>query len=224
VRKGFGDIENLVIKPIYYPFYVLDSRFNGEVYGTGERLARTRWNGRTEYKDYETFELKGPFTAYLDDQEKVALEEIVNEVIVNSVRPFDWRYPRLKQFNYFYLNGYNAEHRDIDFNTIAGGIVSATQDVAHSELSARFPVVTSSRFSSYESMVGYVLAPVWLLTYVDKDEERVYFFAVNGQNGHSSGVLPVDWKKSSIFIAGCAALMAAGGFIFEFARLTGLAG
>jgi hypothetical protein len=92
-----------------------------------------------------------------------------------------------------------------------------------SELDSRLATTVSPEIVGYDPVIGYMLAPVWLLTYVDKVESKTYFFAINGQDGRSAGVLPVDWKKSSIFIVACTAVMAVGSFAFEYLRLRGLA-
>ena len=224
VRKGFGKVENVVVKPVYYPFYLLDARIDVAVDGTGETVVRRYSRGNYDYTDYEQYRLHGPAVGHIDDQERVALTEIVNETIVNLVRPFDWRAPQLRQFNYKYLNGYNAEHRDIDFNSISRSVGDEGVAALTSELNKRLPTKVSPKVMGYNPTIGYVLAPVWLLTYVDQVDKKTYFFAINGQNGKSAGVLPVDWKKSSIFIIACTAVMAAASFGLEYLRLKGLAG
>ena len=42
---------------------------------------------------------------------------------------------------------------------------------------------------------GYTLLPVWVLTYKDKKEDKMYYFAMNGQSGKICGVLPVDYGR-----------------------------
>jgi len=224
VRKGFGNVDDLIVKPVYYPFYVLDARIDTEIDATGERVVRSYRRGDYDCKDYEQFRLKGPAVGRVDDQERVALDEVVSEKIVNLVRPFDWRAPRLKQFNYFYLNGYNAEHRDVGFNTISHSVRAEGMAAVTSKLNSMLETKVSPKLVDYSPVIGYVLAPVWLLTYVDKIESKTYFFAINGQSGRSAGVLPVDWKKSAVFIVVCTAVMAAASFVFEYLRLRGLAG
>jgi hypothetical protein len=224
VRKGFGNVDDVIVKPVYYPFYLLDAQVDADVDAAGEKLVRSYRKGDYDYKEYEQFRLRGSATGYIDDQERVALQEIVNEKIVDLIQPFDWRAPGLKQFSYPYLNGYNAEHRDIDFNTISQSVGDEGVAAVASELSRRLEAAVSPRNVEYRPVIGYVLAPVWLLTYVDGADRKTYFFAINGQNGRSAGVLPVDWKKSSIFIVACTAVMAAGSFVFEYLRLRGLAG
>ena len=224
VRKGFGNVDDVVIKPVYYPFYVLDATVDADVDSTGEKVVRRYTSGNYDCTDYEQFRLQGPTVGRIDDQERVALNEIVHEKIVNLVRPFDWSGPRLKQFSYLYLNGYNAEHRDIDFSTISRSVSDEGVAAVASELTKQLGTRVVPKVTEYSPVIGYVLAPVWLLTYVDKVESKTYFFAINGQNGHSAGVLPVDWKKSSLFIMACTAVMAVGSFVFEYLRLRGLAG
>ncbi|MCL2091886.1 MAG: hypothetical protein FWH11_11945 [Micrococcales bacterium] len=224
VRKGFGNVEDVIVKPVYYPFYLLDVQIGADVDAVGERLVRSYRRGNYDYKEYEQFRLSGRAGGYIDDQQRGALQEVVNEKIVDLIQPFDWRAPWLKQFNYLYLNGYNAEHRDIDFNTIARSVGDEGVAAVAAGLSRRLGVAVSPRNVGYRPVIGYVMAPVWLLTYVDRAERKTYFFAVNGQNGRSAGVLPVDWKKSSVFIVVCTAVMAVGSFVLEYLRLRGLAG
>ncbi|MCQ4504013.1 hypothetical protein NON27_27895, partial [Vibrio parahaemolyticus] len=42
----------------------------------------------------------------------------------------------------------------------------------------------------------YFLLPVWLVTYRSSDaNKKVYYYAMNGQTGKVSGVLPISHKK-----------------------------
>lgn len=224
VRKDFGNVPDLIIKPVYYPFYVLDATMQMSVNGVGEKQVRRYRSGNYDCIDYERYRLHGPAVGYIDDQERVALSEIVNETIVSLIRPFDWSAPHLRQFDYRYLNGYNAEHRDIDFHSIQRSVQDEEAAAVTSEFDRELDTEMSPRIDGTTPVIGYVLAPVWLLTYVDDVDDRTYFFAINGQNGRSAGVLPLDWRKSSVFIMGCTAVMAVGGFLFEYLRLRGLAG
>jgi len=44
----------------------------------------------------------------------------------------------------------------------------------------------------------YALLPVWALTYRDKKDGKVYYFAMNGQTGKICGRLPVDKGKLAV--------------------------
>jgi hypothetical protein len=224
VRKNFANTDDLIVKPVYYPFYVLDATVDISVDGHGEKVTRIYRSGDYDCTDYEKFRVQGPATGVVDDEEWVALQEVVNEKVVNLIRPFDWSAPRLRQFNYRYLNGYHAEHRDIAFQTISQSVADEGVAAITAELTTRLHTRIEPTGVHYSPVIGYVLAPVWLLTYVDSAESKTYFFAINGQNGQSAGVLPVDWVKSSIFIGACAAVMAIVGFGLEYLRLKGLAG
>ena len=61
----------------------------------------------------------------------------------------------------------------------------------------------------------YTLLPVWTLTYKDKRNGRIYYFACNGQSGKICGELPVDRGRlgrlfASIFLPVAAVLLAVG--------------
>ena len=44
----------------------------------------------------------------------------------------------------------------------------------------------------------YLLLPVWVLTYRGKDN-RLYYYAMNGQSGKTAGDLPTDMPKAAAF-------------------------
>ena len=61
----------------------------------------------------------------------------------------------------------------------------------------------------------YALFPVWVLTYHRKGDEKLYYYALNGQTGKIAGELPVDTGKLlrlSLFV---------GAVVFALALLLG---
>ena len=44
----------------------------------------------------------------------------------------------------------------------------------------------------------YALLPVWTFTYQDKKDDKMYYFALNGQTGKTCGRLPVDRGKLAL--------------------------
>ncbi|MDR1152211.1 MAG: hypothetical protein LBK72_07020, partial [Bifidobacteriaceae bacterium] len=46
------------------------------------------------------------------------------------------------------------------------------------------------------------LLPVWLFTYLDRDKGKTYYYAVNGQTGEASGILPISGLAASLTAAG----------------------
>ena len=41
----------------------------------------------------------------------------------------------------------------------------------------------------------YVLLPIWLVTYKEVGNDRLFYYAMNGQTGKVAGLLPIDKKK-----------------------------
>ena len=38
----------------------------------------------------------------------------------------------------------------------------------------------------------YAFLPVWTVTYQNKKDDKIYYYAMNGQNGEVYGELPID--------------------------------
>jgi hypothetical protein len=57
----------------------------------------------------------------------------------------------------------------------------------------------------------YVLLPVWLFTYVDRAKGKTYYYAVNGQTGEASGIMPMAglrvWLVAAAIVLGGAAAL-----------------
>ena len=54
-----------------------------------------------------------------------------------------------------------------------------------------------------ETKSSYLLLPVWLVTYRSfNQDKKVFYYAMNGQTGKVSGVLPISYKKLGLVSAG----------------------
>ena len=207
VRRDFGSQDaDIEVKAIYYPFYVVDRSLEHVEKATGSTSSSYRSGNYivTNYKDYA---LSAPVKMLVDDYEAVALGEVKNKLIVNQVQPWDWKLVR--SFDYAYLNAFAAEHRDIT-------LVSAQEEI-NRELEVTIKMSLNRAFSRAANLgsvdvgeldgvhrdeVAYCLAPVWLITYVDRKGGKIYYFAMNGQTGKVSGILPISWQKLVLFLAG----------------------
>lgn len=206
VRKDFAakdsDIE---IKPIYYPFYAVDRNAHYEIHATGERT-KTRHSGNYVITKHEEYDLRTPSMAYVDDFELTSLTEIKDKLIINSIEPYDWTKVRL--FDYAYLNSFAAEHRDIELHTVAEYIDKKLTQMIYADISGDLSSATRlekiqvcyHENERVDDSIAYCLAPAWLITYTDKKANRVYFFAINGQTGKTSGILPISYQKLTLFI------------------------
>jgi len=206
VRKDFAakdvDIE---VKAIYYPFYALDRKLKLAAKGTGSLKGSSRRSGDYVHTTYTDYAISASAEAVVDDFEKPALNEIKNQLIVNNIEPYDWT--KVQIFDYAYLNAFAAEHRDIELSSALVQIDKEISNFIKTGLSNQIQVnlkLTEIKIadlgSDHVDEVAYCLAPVWLITYTDQKEKRVYFFALNGQTGKVSGILPISWQKLSIFL------------------------
>jgi len=206
VRKDFASKDaDLEVKAIYYPFYALDRHWEFTVTGTGEHKSMSYRSGNYIYTDYTDYAISAQAKAFVDDFEKPALREIRDLLVVNNVQPYDWE--KVRPFDYAYLNSFAAEHRDEDLTVAMGYINNEIMKMLHEDLNRRLQKalqLTKATVGKLEGVpkdeIAYCLAPMWLITYTDQKEKRVYYFAMNGQTGKVSGILPVSWQKLTTFL------------------------
>ena len=111
--------------------------------------------------------------------------------------PFDME--KLKPFQAGYLSGFKAERRDMEKEEFTEEIETEIRDYAVASL--------KNSISGYDSINvktmkrnhiagwGYTLLPVWVLTYKDKKEDKMYYICNERQSGKICGVLPVDYGR-----------------------------
>jgi hypothetical protein len=213
VGKGFGtNLNKLVIRPVYYPFYAVDEIVEDQSAGTGESSSSTM-SGNYEITTTKIYSFDYHAKLFINDYAKPSLSEISNKVIVNQIRPFD--FAKTVPFDYAYLTNFNAEMRDTEYQKLEQSI---QQDISNSAIQGS-EIMTKPKLgfsttswnhsiSEDDAATAYVLAPVWLITYVDDATGKLYYFSVNGESGKVSGVLPISYLKMSI-VAGIASFVAA---------------
>ena len=120
-----------------------------------------------------------------------------NRQLVEAVQPF--RLEETKDFSMEYLSGFLAEKRDIEKSDLAEELHKEVQK--HSADMVKSSVHGYDTVSSLESEFHiqgenwkYLLVPVWVLTYRGKND-KIYYYAMNGQTRKISGELPIDKKK-----------------------------
>ena len=204
VRSDFAakdsDIE---IKAIYYPFYAIDRSAHYDITATGERNTSRR-SGNYIITRHEQYSIRTPSMAYVDDFELVSLTSIKNQLIINSIEPYDWT--KVRAFDYAFLNTFAAQHRDISLETIAGEVDRKLTALIYDDIKKDLNRATRMQnikilyhTGPVEDSIAYCLAPAWLITYIDKKDKKTYFFALNGQTGKTSGILPVSYQKLILF-------------------------
>lgn len=206
VRRDFAATDSdIEIKPIYYPFYAIDRNAHYDISASGKR-SRSRRRGDYLITTHEEFDIRTPSMSTIDDFELISLSEIKNKLIINSIEPYDWTKVRL--FDYAYLNAFAAEHRDISLDEVTHEIDQKLTALIYADIKKDLTKKTKlsdvrvhyHETKHLEDAIAYCLAPAWLITYTDKKANRVYFFAINGQTGKTTGILPISYQKLTLFL------------------------
>lgn len=184
---------------IYFPFWVWEGKMQGsmEAEATNVRIWRV---GDVEYTETAKYELVRRGGISFRDMAKNALNKS-NRMLVEAVQPFELSEAR--PFSMSYLSGFQAEKRDMERESFAEEVQEDCRRYAREMLlesasgySAVNPRTTQVELE--EESWRYLLLPVWVLTYRGKND-RLYYYAMNGQSGRTAGELPTDKPKAAAF-------------------------
>jgi ribosomal protein L37AE/L43A len=202
-----ANIEKLT--GVYLPYFAIDAYLEGDFAAEAEQRDSFSM-GDTTVTDHRVFQLLRRTRFFIDDYALEALTQALSATIVNRVKPFDLT--KLIPFDYRYLVGFQAERRDLtaeelegrirtDFNGIATKLVNKDlRGLGYSSVSG----VVTNRLDVTAEERKYCLLPVWLFTYLDEAKGKTYYYAVNGQTGEASGILPVSGLRAGLVAAGIA--------------------
>lgn len=205
-RAFFREQQIEKLSGIYFPYWVyecaLDSRL--EAKGTKVRVWRS---GDLEYTETRTYRVERAGTLELSGITKNALQKADHQ-LAQGVLPYDLS--RKKEFHMGYLSGFQAEKRDIEQEFYAAEVGRETEDYGRQMLRDTISGYSSVSEQNHSGKAqwekwSYLLLPVWALTYKGRDG-KMYYYAMNGQNGSVYGELPVDYKKIGI-VSGIVALV-----------------
>lgn len=194
-----NQIENLV--GVYFPYWLIDSESSGTIEGIGRHV--DRWtSGSTEYTRTLEYLISRSGDAAFTDMIRNSLNSHDHR-LAEAVLPFDSS--GLIPFDMAYLSGFQAEKRDIPKEDLIDDIRAETEKYTLEFLKASTSKydntsIRSKRIEKFTSYWKYVLFPVWVLTYKDKND-KTYTFSVNGQTGNTCGELPVSKSKLWLLFA-----------------------
>lgn len=209
IPKDFFNKDQVeMLTGIYFPYWVVDAKLSGSLRANANSV--TVWRtGDYEYTQTKKYRVYREGNMSFKELVKNALQKNAKVKMVESVQPFPLE--KAVPFKTQYLSGFQAEKRDLEFETLQ-------QDV-YSELKQYSSHLLQDTISGYTTVYNnqvnldldaethqYVLLPVWLLTYRNDsgtdDSKKLYYFAMNGQSGKLSGKLPVDKTKLTLFSLG----------------------
>ena len=187
---------------VYYPYwqYDADLSVSYEARGTKNRV----WvAGDTEFTEVSVYRLIREGQMSAKDLTRNALQETseYNRNLVEKVQPYDLK--ENKPFQMGYLSGFFAERRNMEQDAFRDSLMQETQGYASKLLKSTTSGYTGVRqmkedFRLRQDHWHYILLPVWVMTYRGKNN-KIYYFAMNGQNGKICGDFPVDYGKLSLF-------------------------
>lgn len=209
IPKDFFNKDQVeMLTGIYFPYWVVDAKLSGSLRANANSV--TVWRtGDYEYTQTKKYRVYREGNMTFKELVKNALQKNAKVKMVESVQPFPME--KAVPFKTQYLAGFQAEKRDLEFETLQ-------QDI-HNELKQYSSHLLQDTISGYTTVYNnqvnldldgethqYVLLPVWLLTYRNDngtdDSKKLYYFAMNGQSGKLSGKLPVDKTKLTLFSLG----------------------
>lgn len=184
------------ISGVYFPFWEYDCKTDGEWLGEAKRIRIWR-TGDTEHTETKVYRLEREAEVRFQELTRNALNK-ENRQLVEAVQPF--RLEETKDFSMEYLSGFLAEKRDIEkqdlMEELHTEVKKHASDMVRSSVQGYDTVsTTSGQFAITGENWRYLLVPVWVLTYRGKND-KIYYYAMNGQTGKISGELPLDKKRA----------------------------
>ncbi|WP_369673341.1 TFIIB-type zinc ribbon-containing protein [Enterococcus faecium] len=221
VPKAFFNKDQIdKLTGVYFPYWATDAEVDGAMQANGTVIRIWRI-GDIEYTETKQFAVSRAGKLSFKELVKNALSKNTQQKMVEGVQPFPL--DKAIDFKSQYLAGFQAEKRDIEYEAIKSQIQSELKDYSEKLLKDTangYTTLTSVRTSASitNEVNNYVLLPVWLVTYRSNDSsKKVYYYAMNGQTGKVSGVLPISQKKLGLTVlgifAGLAILFLIGGYL-----------
>lgn len=203
VPKAFFSKEQIEkLSGVYFPYILYSCQVDGEI--DGEAMKNKSWTtGNIRFTEVSRFHVNRQGMMKVDHVARNVLKK-ANKQLVEGVLPFEMEH--LKPFSMGYLSGFQAEKRDMGQQEYSQEIEAEVRDFAAASLQGSIGSYDSFNLSNKRADIknpiwNYALLPVWTLTYKDNKTDKVYYFALNGQNGKICGELPVDMGRLAVLFA-----------------------
>lgn len=202
------------ITGLYVPYWLCDTKMKGRMTAKAE-ITHSHRSGDTTITNHKEFmvdrEINLDFNGLPADGSRKLDDEMMD-----AIEPFD--YSALKDFSMTYLQGFYADKYDVGSNEVQPRLEQRMNDATKGAILASiigYNTVIPMSFDTqiYDIKWHYAMLPVWLMSY--KYKGKNYYYAMNGQTGKFSGIMPVSAVKVAIgalIIAVIAGAM--GGMLF----------
>jgi predicted RNA-binding Zn-ribbon protein involved in translation (DUF1610 family) len=215
-RDFFNQAQVEKLTGVYFPYWAVDAELDGQLSGTGTSLRIWRV-GEIEYTEHKQYAVSRQGKMRVNDLIKNALSKNTQQKMVTGVQPFPLE--KAVDFRSQYLAGFQAEKRDIEYQALKNEVQQELSGYAENLLSSTVNGYTSFNRTQRDVEITketnhYVLLPVWLVTYrADDSSKNAFYYAMNGQTGKVSGVLPISYKRLGFSSAAIFAIIALLGMI-----------
>lgn len=194
-RDFYSDQQIEHLSGVYFPYWMYGCTLQGKIRAEGTKL-RTWVLGDWQYTEHKIYEVSREGRMGVQDLARLALTK-ANRVLTEGILPFE--YQALTPFHMSYLQGFLAERRDVNRQSLEQEVLAEVDDLAKERLQAELSGYSAVQIRELQTIHSqerwqYVLLPVWTMTYRAPHDSRLYYFSVNGQTGKVCGALPVDWK------------------------------
>lgn len=198
-RSFFSEDQIEKFTGVYFPYLMYSCTVEGKMTAEGEQL--NSWvSGKIRYTEHKKYQIERAGELDVKNVTRNALSKS-NKELIEAVLPFDME--KMQPFSMGYLSGFQAEKRDMDGKgftpEVEQEVKNYTIENLQSSISGYSSVsVKNSDTKIKDPMWKYALLPVWILTYRDGRNDKLYYFAMNGQTGKTCGKLPVDKGKLAV--------------------------
>lgn len=211
--KSFYEDNNIdKLTGVYIPFFLYDTKGEGEVFIHGTRV--TTWqDSRNRYTKTDTFQCDIEGSLEFKNV-PVDASSKTDDAAMDSIEPFDFE--GMVEFSPAYLAGFMAEKYDVDGSETESRMEKRVNESLKKQLMSKAPHYDTKNVAHQTlqhkiKKKKYVLLPTWILNTSYKG--KPYLFAMNGQTGKFIGNLPIDKKKMLYYglgtFAGSFAVLAA---------------
>lgn len=202
VPKAFFNKKQIEkITGVYYPYWMEDYDLSAQMTAKATQV-RSWTTGSTRYTETRYYQVEREGTVHLEDLFQSALSK-TDRQLAGGVWPYSKE--AMQPFTPAFLPGFQAEKRDVEREQLEAQVQAEVNTYAQNLLRDSMQGYSSIQVQGHNAKIEgcqwhYALLPVWVLTYKSA-KGKMYYYAMNGQNGKICGHLPVDFKKLAILFA-----------------------
>lgn len=200
------------ITGLYVPFWLADCKVDAHLSAEGKIIHRHNRGNTTVVKTQHFAVERDVSMNYVgvpaDGSKKL------DDQLMDSIEPFD--YNDLTDFSMSYLQGFYADKYDVEKTDVLPRIKERITDGAVQMMLDDIKGYTTvtplvKNVNILKTDWHYMLLPVWFLSYDYRGKK--YFYAMNGQTGKFSGIMPLSPGKVAVAAIITAIVFGIGGLL-----------